>query len=95
MISGRTTGVLLNMGHTKSDASCIYDGIVLPKTEISYLAGRVLDEHFRNLFNQSGLNLSTKNGNEIVVNIKQKVCYVRFSDSIEKGVKTYKLPFSW
>jgi actin, other eukaryote len=90
--SGRTTGVLLNMGHTKNDVSCIYDGIVLPKTETSYLAGRDLDEHFCDLLNQSGVKLSRKNNHDIFKNIKEKVCYVRFSDSIEKGVKNYELP---
>jgi actin-related protein len=88
--SGRTTGTILNMGHTKNDVCCIHEGRVLPEGEINHLAGRELSDHLCNLLNKSGFSFTTKNELEIVRDIKEKYCYVKHSgDCVEKD---YELP---
>jgi actin, other eukaryote len=88
--SGRTTGTVLNMGHTKNDVCCIYDGSVLPKGEVNHLAGRELTEHLRVELNQFGYSFRTTAEIEIVEDIKEKYCFVR--NSQDYGEKNYELP---
>jgi actin, other eukaryote len=47
--SGKTTGMMLDIGHTKSTASCIYDGKILPRAEMSYLGGRYVSDYLEKL----------------------------------------------
>jgi actin, other eukaryote len=91
--SGRTTGTVLNMGHTKNDVCCIYDGNILPKGEISYLAGRELNNHLQTLLQDAGIDLGNneQTRKEIVTDIKEKICNVKFSDKFPDS-NEYELP---
>jgi actin-related protein len=86
--NGRFNGTVLNMGHTKSDACCIYNGNVLPKAEISHLGGRDVTEHLRNLLKESG-KFFDKN-DDIIQEIKEKYCYVKNAEVFPET--HYELP---
>jgi actin, other eukaryote len=90
--SGRTTGAVLNMGHTKNDVCAIINGNLLPKAEISYLAGRELTEHLLQLFLDKGTDLGNQAYTrlELVQDIKEKMCYVK--NSGDSHFRDYKLP---
>jgi actin-related protein len=87
--SGRTTGTVLNMGGSKNDACCIYDGNLLPKGEISHLAGREVTDEFVRLLVDSKQRLDHFPSNIV----KEKFCFI--SPNICKQeilLKEYELP---
>jgi actin, other eukaryote len=90
--SGRTTGVVLNMGHTKNDVCCIHEGNILPVSEISHLGGRDLTKFLQKSLLESGYNLGVHpyTITESAKRIKEKLCFIRNSNDLGKGV--YKLP---
>jgi actin, other eukaryote len=90
--SGRTSGAVLNMGDTKNDVICIHEGKILPKGEISYLAGRELTTFLLEKLTNAGHHFGNNEFEKfrLTQDIKEKMCYVRMSkDSYEKF---YKLP---
>jgi actin, other eukaryote len=70
--SGRTTGTVLNMGHSKNDVCCILDGTLLPKGEISHIAGHcVTDELYKRLaYSEQYL------GKLSPEDVKEKYCFI-------------------
>jgi actin, other eukaryote len=88
--SGKITGTILSVGHTKSDVACIYQGNLLPKGEISHLGGRELNKHLQTMLNKSGYNFVTNTDLEIVNEIKENICYVKNSKDL--GDLDFKLP---
>jgi len=93
--TGRTTGVVLDLGEQISYAVPIYNGYALShQVENLAISGSALTNYLKNLLEKNNLKLEYK----VVNKIKEKLCYIAedFDEEIKKDSKeiskTYKLP---
>ena len=74
--SGRTTGVVLDVGEGVTHAVPVYEGFALPHSVTrSDIAGRDVTRHFQLLLRRSGLSFSTTAEVDFVKSLKEEICY--------------------
>jgi actin beta/gamma 1 len=99
--SGRTTGIVIDIGDGVSHIVPIYEGFALSHAiQRIDLAGRDITRYLQRLLRQKGYNFTSSAETEIVRDVKEKLCYVAIDpekelllskkvSGIEKG---YMLP---
>ena len=89
--SGRTTGIVLDSGDSISYAVPIYEGFSLPHT-IQHLgiAGRDLTGILVKQLGERGYSLQPTD--EVIRDIKEKVCYVAYDFEKEFDTSTHSYP---
>jgi centractin len=102
--SGRTTGVILDVGDGVAHSVPIFEGFAIPHAVMRVnVAGRDVTEHLQTLLRRAGYDFHTSAEREVVRAIKEAVCYVAFDPAKEEELletenrgkpihTTFKLP---
>jgi actin-related protein len=87
--SGRTTGLVLDIGDGVAHTIPVYEGYMIPNAIVRHdIAGRDVTNYMCKLLEESGHRFVTSAEKEIVRDIKEKFCYV--ASDYEEEIKLYK-----
>ena len=99
--AGRTTGIVVDSGDGVTHTVPIYEGYSIPHAVLKMLlAGRNLTQYLFKILTERGWNFSTSAEQEIVREVKEKLCFVvpdfqqAMGESLKSNIydKTYTLP---
>ncbi|KAI9905922.1 hypothetical protein PsorP6_013662 [Peronosclerospora sorghi] len=89
--SGRTTGVVLDVGDGVAHVVPVYEGFTLPHAITRMdIAGRDVTRHLQLLLRRAGHNFQTSAEMEVVREIKEKLCFVAFNPTKEEQLEAEK-----
>lgn len=92
--SGRTTGVVLDVGDGVAHAVPIYEGYAMPHSVMRVdVAGRDVTRYLRLLLRKEGYDFHTSAELEIVRTIKEKACYLSINPLKEESMETEKAQY--
>jgi len=84
--SGRTTGVVLDVGEGVQHCVPVYEGYALQHSiSRSDISGRDVTKHLQLLLRKSGMSFTTTAESELVKTMKEEACYVSQSPGNENG----------
>lgn len=87
--SGRTTGIVMDIGDGVTHTIPVYEGYYIPHAVNRYdLAGRDITDYMMRLLEEKGNRFSTSSDREIVRRIKEKFTYC--ASDYESEIKLYK-----
>lgn len=88
--SGRTTGIVLDIGDGVAHTIPTFDGFCIPYAVNRHdLAGRDVTEYFQRLLDDKGHRFKTFSEREIVRDIKEKFCYC--ANDFDEEIKLFKI----
>ncbi|RHY57163.1 hypothetical protein DYB30_005230 [Aphanomyces astaci] len=88
--SGRTTGVVLDVGDGVSHVVPVYESFTLPHAITRMdVAGRDVTNYLQLLCRRAGYNFQTSAELEVVKEIKEKLCYVAFNPTKEEQLASH------
>lgn len=95
--SGRTTGVVIDVGEGLTHVIPVYEGFALPHSVMrSDVAGRDVTKHLQLLLRRSGLSFTTTSELDLIKTMKEESCYVALNPAKEEENKAaaakYQLP---
>lgn len=98
--SGRTTGVVIDVGEGMTHVVPVYEGFALPHSVVrTDIGGRDVTKRLQLLLRRSGLTFTTTSELDLVRTIKEQSCYVPMNPSKEaetnnnsSSVCQYQLP---
>lgn len=99
--SGRTTGVVLDVGDGVAHTVPVYEGFALPHAITRMdVGGRDVTEYMQLLLRKAGHPFHTSAEREVVRSVKEALCYVAFNPADEEALagmkgtapKQYRLP---
>lgn len=92
--SGRTTGVVLDVGDGVAHSVPIYEGYAMPHSVMRVdVAGRDVTRYLRLLLRKEGYDFHTSAELEIVRTIKEKACYLSINPLKEESMETEKAQY--
>lgn len=75
--TGKTTGVIMDIGHGSTHYVPIFEGYAFPHAILkTALGGKDLNEYLIKILAERGINLNSSTEKEVVRSIKEKLCYV-------------------
>lgn len=84
--SGRTTGVVLDVGEGVMQAVPVYEGFALTHSvSRSDVAGRDVTQHLQLQLRKAGLSFTTTAEHDLVKTIKEDVCYLTPTPTLQEG----------
>lgn len=84
--TGKTTGIIVDLGHGSSYFVPVFEGYAFPHCTIqSSIGGKQLNDYLLKLLADKGINLNSSTERELVKSIKERLCYV--SMDYEKELK--------
>jgi len=95
--SGRTTGIVVDVGEGLTHVIPVYEGFALPHSVIrSDVAGRDITKRLQLLLRRSGLAFTTTSELDLIQTMKEESCYVALNPTKEEENKSsatkYQLP---
>lgn len=91
--TGRSTGLIVDIGADQVQVVAVHNGQTLPRTlRRSEIAGTALTQHLRRLLTDTGHPFTTSAELDVVRDIKETVCYVAASPDAPASEKKYTLP---
>lgn len=89
--TGKTTGIIVDIGHGSTHYVPIYEGYAFPHSILkSSIGGKDLNDYLVRLMTEKGINVNLNTEKEIIKNIKEKHCYVSmdFDKELKESNKT-------
>jgi len=97
--SGRTTGLVIDLGGTNVTATPVYEGYELPHAyQFGSFGGRDVTDYLMKITTERGYSFTTTAERDIVRDVKEKLCYVasdfnaEMAKSVDGLARNYELP---